>query len=416
MPQAVPTLAPLAETLIPTSLLYVDERIKQPVTQSYSVSQRDSSGSDGTAYRTVNAAIAAAKSGDTLWVRSGRYAEIFELGHDPVSQAAFYIDKSLTLMAYQGEPVTLTYPTDTPPLIGTEKGPIILADIKGDLHIEGFIIIGTRPLGDNPKSDTDVNIDMYSTAGTLTIRRNLLLEGGHCGIKFTTGGGALIEQNVIRRCGFTGRDHGIYVSSDEHASTPIVIRHNAISEISGYGIHLFGDPPRCEVYSNVTTNCATGGILIGGADNKVYNNTIYDVRGYGGLVLYKEGTTHCVIENNLIVRFDGGADVMIDGAGGPNEVSHNVFHAITRVGQSHPQAFVCDTCLTLDDTSTPFYSPHPAEWSDLRLPHGSALTQQGISLPAPYDQRLDPSAPNWPTPIADPNGRAIGAFADRALP
>lgn len=90
------------------SNIYVDQTLSSNITNgSYSIVSRNSSGSDGRAYRTIQAAINAASPGDIIYMRSGTY-DCSRTGEDEISIAgkngtSWNEGEYYTLTSYPGE-------------------------------------------------------------------------------------------------------------------------------------------------------------------------------------------------------------------------------------------------------------------------------------------------------------------------
>lgn len=86
-----------------TAIIYVDNTLDYDCNGNYSIENRDSSGTDGDAYDSVQNAIAQMEVGDTVMMRGGIYQE----GHIriPTSKngSSWGIDSFNTLMSYPGE-------------------------------------------------------------------------------------------------------------------------------------------------------------------------------------------------------------------------------------------------------------------------------------------------------------------------
>lgn len=96
-----PREASLAQS-VATTAIYVDGRLTADCTRgNYSVSTRNCSGSDGSAYRMIAAGIGTLESGATLYIRGGTYAE-----NGSTVPALGSFDSMTTIAAYPGEPVT----------------------------------------------------------------------------------------------------------------------------------------------------------------------------------------------------------------------------------------------------------------------------------------------------------------------
>lgn len=275
------------------------------------------------------AAMAAATPGDTITLRGGTYQACTTYWASPLRQACFRISKPLTLEAYPGETPILTYDPANPPIQDTsDYGPIVL--IAASATLRNLTIVGTRALGDCAQ-DTDVNVQVQNGT-TVTLDGCTLTSFGHCGVKALTG--AVKATNcVMADGGFTGRDHGIYVSQVAYAGRSI-IQTCELARCAGYGVHIYGTPRDvnligCNVHHNggVYTPANGGGVLIGGPGCLVQECQITDNTGYGGLVLWKATSAGGAYLHNTILRNAGTGNIVLDQSAAPNVVSANTRHA-----------------------------------------------------------------------------------------
>jgi len=97
-----------AKTGAAASVFYVDGKLPADCASgNYSIANRSCQGTDGNAFRTINAGINAAGAGDTLLVRGGTYREFALRSASPVRSVSFYITKSITIKGYQAEDAVL---------------------------------------------------------------------------------------------------------------------------------------------------------------------------------------------------------------------------------------------------------------------------------------------------------------------
>jgi hypothetical protein len=402
----------------PPDGVYVDHTLTVTTTERYDPLTRQPNGGRYRAFKRLNDALKETPTKGIIWVRAGTYAEREEINAAPRRQACFVVNKSVSLRAYPGERPILTYDLEKLPIIDlVDKGPILQIRADGEVLVEGITIIGTHSLGDNPTWDTDINLEIgMQKEGNVTVRRCRLVDGGHSGVKVSrVRGSVVIEQCMFENTGYTYRDHHIYVS-DDTKGYPVIIRHNVMQTVSGYAVHCYTRPPNCEIYANVILDCVGGGILFGGPNNLILHNTVFNAAGYGSLVLYKEASLNAQIKNNALFRPDGGREILLDAAGGENEVSHNAYRNLVRVGLSQRGAFECLNCVELTKDRLPqFVGEKPTQWGELRIKPESPLIGRGVELKQePHHWLLDPSRTDWPTPIyvAPKDGKTvIGAFA-----
>lgn len=298
------------------------DNILSNFTPTYSIANRDGSGLDGIAYPTIAAAIDAASVGQTIYVRGGTYQEIATFQTN--RQCCYWINKVVTLEAYNGETPILTYGT-IPLYDGVDYGPIVYAAANSAV-LRGLTIVGTHAAGDSPGGgDLDCNVLVQNGQG-VTLENCTLTGFGHCGAK-TLIGDLTITNSTIEDGGFTGRDHCIYISN----TGAVTIQGSTLQRAAGYGIHLYGLPQGVIISScTITDNGRVlaleigGGVLAGGnGGHQISGNSITANHGYGGLVLWKNPSINNVIVNNTITGNIGDGDVVLDQAIQPQTESGN---------------------------------------------------------------------------------------------
>ena len=92
----------LINTLSFSKTIYVDANLSSNCTGNYSIANRNCSGSDGDAYKTIQAAINVAVAGDIIYVRAGQYNEII------VTSNSGTAGNWITIKSYNGEKVINT--------------------------------------------------------------------------------------------------------------------------------------------------------------------------------------------------------------------------------------------------------------------------------------------------------------------
>lgn len=260
--------------------------------------------------------------GQTIYVRGGTYQELATFQAN--RQCCYWINKVVTLQAYNGETPILTYGT-IPTYDTVDYGPIVYAATNGAV-LRGLTIIGTHAAGDSPGGgDLDCNVLIQNNQG-ITLDRCTLQAWGHCGAKPLIGN-LTISDCLFQDGGFTSRDHGIYINNTGVVS----VSRTTFQRIAGYGVHLYGTPSGavvdgCTITDNgrVLQLDAGGGILMNGnGGHTINNNTITANHGYGGLVFYQAPSVGNVITNNVITGNFGEADVVLDHAVQPQTESGN---------------------------------------------------------------------------------------------
>lgn len=390
-------------------MIYVDGDLGGNITDGhYSIANRNNTGVDGNAYTSIAAAVTAVAENGTIYVREGTYTALAQAG------ICFSIGKSVSIRAYQAEAVTLTYPPGDPPEHSAgEYGQIIKIANPAHVTLDGLTIIGTYDEGDSVSQDLDTNV-LIDNGSRVTVRNCTFRKWGHTAIKFgTTAGDILIERNIFEAGGFTGRDHHIYVA-DGFSTHEAIIRHNVFEGASGYAVHLYTDPQHCKIYGNIMHGnggvyipSSGGGILLGGSNHVIVNNTIEQNIGYGGIVFYKDEGNN-VVKNNIIRNtVTPAGDITADDMADNNDVGYN--NTSTYWHGSWPDNYQPGgTDVDVD----PEYAVTPQVlWSDYRLDDESPMLDAGTDVGAAYNALLDPEQLDWPTPAEQVGGRNIGAFA-----
>jgi len=391
--------------------VYVDGLLSGASTATYSIAGRNGSGTDGIAYKRLEDALTAIQANGNVIIRSGAYSAVTNYAAN--AQCCFWIQQAVTIQNYGGEAVTLTYTGGSPPLIGTDYGPIIYATAS-NWTLDGVTVSGTRPLGDSPGGgDTDVNIQFGGTIGNVVTRNCTITNAGHAGVKFqATSGQVLVERNHFGTTGFTGRDHHVY-AHDGNATYPAIFRFNEMTAASGYALHWYDQAVNMQAYGNIIHHCGGnytpvggGGILMSGTGHLIVGNTITDCTGYGGIVFWKNAAGGNIVKNNIIRN---GAnvtdDIVLDAAFGPNTVGHNNKHTIS----ADPNGAYAPGGTDLD-TDPLFVSGSPATWIDYRLQAGSPMIAAGEAQSSPFNQALDPAATTTPTAKTQGAPPTIGGF------
>ncbi len=265
-------------------------------------------GSAATPWRTMQRAANAARAGDLIVVRPGRYA-------------GFNLTTSGTAtnpIVFSAEPGVIV---DTPNTVRPQEG--INLEGASFIVIEGFTVVGMPRTGIRSVLNHHV-----------TIRRNVGDANGRWGILTGFSDDLLIEDNEMSR---SVAEHGIYVSNS--GDRP-VIRRNHVWGNSGNGIHMNGDLSQggdgiisgAVVEANVIHgNGRTGGSGINGdgvQSSRIVNNILYDNHA-SGISLYRidgaQGARNNLVAHNTIVQAaDGRWAINIQNASTGNRVVNNI--------------------------------------------------------------------------------------------
>jgi hypothetical protein len=384
------------------SELYVDGTLSVD-TDSYNVATR--SGSTGTkrGYKTVNSAINAVSTGGIIYVRAGTYSELGQ------ADTCYPVNKNMTVQAYNGEAVTLTYPTGDPPLYGggPDYGFVIHVN-NANLTLDGITVVGMQ---DETDQTGGYDVNVYFSGASGTIKNCTFNKAGHAAIKFggIPRGAITIEKNIFNGCGHTYFDHHIYIPSDWDGSQVMTIRHNAFTNVAGYALHFYAAPDNIKAYGNVIHGCGTdggegGGIVMGGSGHRIYNNTVCNNYGIGGLLVWGDYSINNYVSNNII-RDNQTTDIAVrSDIIGVNTCSKNNKHTIDNPGS---QGYDGSTDFDVD----PQFAGSPLNsWDDYRLAGGSPMIGTGADVGEEYKAILDPAQTTRPTPKDQGANRELGAF------
>jgi parallel beta-helix repeat protein len=279
-----------------------------------------------TDHRTIQAALDAARNGDTVLVEPGTWRESLKIA-----------GKSVTLAARAKEPDQTILDGGAS---GKSDGEEILRIEKGaDATLEGFTIrnshhaVTIRGKAQILRNRFHKNGDALSfEGGSGVVRGNTFEDNRDDGIDMDKSSEALIEDNVIRN----NRDDGIEVRLHEHAGPllRITIRGNTISGNQEDGIQLIDYPGKSTRVFRIERNIFSGNAMsaVGcmsdgntkenyeGADIpepiQLVNNTFVDNK-YG-----LTGGDNVVVLNNVFLRTAKSALKKVDG---DSIFSHNLF-------------------------------------------------------------------------------------------
>ena len=205
-------------------------------------------------YKTIKSAIAAAQSGDTIFVQKGVYKE-----------GTINIEKPLTLIGI-----------DRPIIDGNMTGEIIT--FKADkITLKGFKLINSGR--DEIRSIAAIHI--YTSADSVI--DNNILENNHFGIYVQRGLRVLINNNKITTNRGTSEENigdGIHLLG----SREIWVKNNYISGHKD-GIYLEKNV-QCYVYHNLSRKNLRYGLHFMFSNDSVYTSNVFDNNGAGVAVMY----------------------------------------------------------------------------------------------------------------------------------
>ena len=264
------------------------------------------------AHDTIQKAMDAARSGDTVRVSQGTYYENVTLKDGVTLQGGWNKDFSNRDRS--------TYVTTID--ASKKGGPVILG--ANGATVDGFTIInGTRI----EKGAASIGAGVYCKSTSPTIKNNIIQANDPAGI-YCSGSSAVIVNNFISN----NEEAGIYL---ENGCT-LKIQGNTITGNKMAGIGTGGMvPSHIEVLNNIINNNTRAGVEAKAAKGTVYNNIIYENKSAG---------IRCVLTpldmvNNTIVANRRSGIVLEDPSITPiiknNVITHNEDAGIRAAGEGY---------------------------------------------------------------------------------
>jgi parallel beta-helix repeat protein len=250
-------------------------------------------GTDALPFHTISYGVSMLTPGDTLYVKSGTYAEALI---DNIPGGTSW-GAPVTVAAYPGQTVTIR------PASGSDYVLHFQGTTQAYIIIDGFIIDGV-----NITSGSE-SVRIVSGPGTVeTAAHHLRIQ--NCEIINSPGNGIFVKYAYanefinlnVHHNGTTKLDHGVYFSASTSGN---LVQGSKVYSNAGYGISLHSDSlggiDNNIIQGNqVYGNGQRGMVLSSGDGNSVYNNIIWgNLRG--GITL-NNGTaiTNTAVYNNTI--------------------------------------------------------------------------------------------------------------------
>ena len=324
-----PTSTPTAtSTSQPTNTLTATPTLPQEGRQTYYVATYGNDTNPGTEeqpFRTINQGVSILGPGDTLFVKSGTYAESL---YDVIPSGTSWANP-VTLKAYPGDMVTIK-PGSGEKVIRFTRSQYIIVD--------GFVLDGA-----NVESNV---IKITSEAHHIRIQNSEIKGAPSQGIHVSSYGSINSDFNEfinldVHDNGTTDFDHGLYITTSNNLIDRSSIHHNA-----GWGVHIYkrgcSDCANDNVVSNnaIFDNARVGdrgpGIILssgsgnlaynnliwgnnsgiqvayGASDAQVYNNVVYANDRYG--IKIQSDSVNAIIQNNIVYQ-NGGEPISDAGSG-----------------------------------------------------------------------------------------------------
>lgn len=374
--------------------IYVDGALSEDCTNGeYSIANRDNSGSDGVAFRSVKDALTVAQGDTEVIVRDGRYEE----------GPGYVLPVAVTLKGYEGERPVIA-------CNGIDNGTVV--DARQDSQIKNVEIEGTFDLGVGDLY-SDVSIQINGTG--VLIEKCLLSKWSHAAIKQganTNADGLIIRENVIPLGGCQLGDHAIYLSDEDKGGGHVIIQNNVIYDSITYGINVYHCLEVVDIIGNLIFRCSHGGLLIDHNDHKIYNNTIcyngHGERGDGGGNQHGVHFFHYWLHNidfrNNLVWGNLGVDIGVDISSEEEALTNCTFgnNLYETYWNNYPPPPTGAGDINVEPK---FVVPSPVDWPDFRLDASSPAIGAGAEIGA---SMLDAEQVDWPVPVE--GNKNIGAF------
>jgi hypothetical protein len=394
--------------------VYADSRLAESST-AYDPDTGNPTGGTAAAYPTVNAAIAAAPAGGTVYVMPGTYRE-------NSAGTCYFVTKRVNVWGYTGNPaaVTLTYPPGNPPgSYSTGLGHVVHSGPGGRLDLRHVTIIGTldEPPATLHTTNRDVDCSIWVDGG-LTMRNCVVLKSGHAGIKFQVTEAAVDVQGcVFSQGGRSLFDHGCYLHGWAGDGSRCRFVGNRFEGFVGYGIHAYDRPQRLDVVGNACVGNGMGGVVAGGTNcvyalNTCYGNGWQD-KSMAGLVVWSTAR-NCTFYGNLLWgnasnTLDRAYDLKVLVGAANNAVSKNWYASAQFDGGLDPSGWGAATDVV--GTDPLFVSSAGVRALDARLRATSPAAAAPGGTPPPLASQLDPA-----TLAVVSGAAAYGAFAPGVTP
>jgi hypothetical protein len=326
-----------------------------------------------------------------------------------------------------------------PVLLFTGTGVKASNDYADEVHIVGLELIGrgTGVANDGVGHSGQDNVTdrpIYADRCKIHNFQYGAFRGGHQWI---------VEKSEIYDIGTTGNHHGLYIIKEGATPNGSIIRWNVFHDIGGWAVlghdesGGYGDPSGLEIHGNIVWNSGQdlgggGGFSTGGANVKVYNNSLWNIR-YG--IRVEGSADNWLIYNNIVLNAQY-AGLYFENASTGATVTNNIFHCDPvqgsgpcAQGQIASQGN-CSSCTIsgnlnqdpkfsgIADTdycaADPMYCAGYA-WTDFVLDSDSPAVNAGTNAPgASYDDSFDSSDLIWPPTLIDQDsqgpGWEMGAF------
>lgn len=286
----------LAGSLCPTptaaKIIFVDHRLDRDCKSgNYNIANRDGSGAEGMAYRTIQKALNSAAAADSIYIRADIYREAIEIVQNGDE------DKYFTLRNYPGEQVTLDGNKNLP---AAGRGLIFLSG-KSKIKIIGLAVTNSKCYGIQAVDCNDLILQecevAYANHGGVVCEGGAQITIDGCQVHHNNDLGLSAWHEAVTLSGvntFEVANCEIYANKEEgvdakYGATNGVIHHNRIYGNNGPNIYIDA-ANHIQIYSNNVYGAShtKTGIMLGVEthekrydthDVQIYNNLVYDNAG-----------------------------------------------------------------------------------------------------------------------------------------
>lgn len=327
--------------------------------------------SRATAKLTIAEGLTCLRTGDTLYIGGGTYAEGIDSDSVSIPSGTSW-NNVVMIAAYPGEEVILK-PSGTSEVINLAHAAIQY------VVFDGLTLDATNVKGHG--------LSLNNGANHIRVQNGEIRNSPNQGVLTTDGTGRTEYNELINlRVHHNGKSrlsHGFYISTSNN-----LIERNTLYANAGYGIHLYRGSSNVNnnriqfnhAYRNSLHDCCAAGILVGsGKDNiahsnityenpygiiagfnaatntKIYNNTVYKNLHSG--IQIQESSSNTIIKNNIVYL----NSTAIEDLGSRTTLSHNLTSDPKFINASvfdcrlQPGSVAIDAGESLNETAVDFH-------------------------------------------------------------
>lgn len=264
-------------------------------------------GTESKPFRTLKKGASLLKPGDTLYVKSGTYAEAL----DNTIPGGTSWSSPVTVAAAPGQTVTIRPPTGSVSVLRFSHA------TRKYIVVDGFILDGTNvgasaviiSYSSSGGTSHHIRIKNSEIKNAQINRKNPSQKHYGDGVNVTTGSDYNEFINLkVHDNGATDLDHGIYLASSYN-----LVENSQFYRNAGQGIHAYASGKTGVVNKNIIRNNkiydnarvgdrGRGIVVSSGSGNLVYNNLIWG--NEGGIVVDYNGVSKTEVYNNTVYDND----------------------------------------------------------------------------------------------------------------